>query len=606
LLHCYERLRHGINDLYIGFRDQEKPGFHLNKARGAQYAETRSCASQLFILEGRKMTTEMVQSEIRRFISLKNPEVLCIRGKWGVGKTYAWKRYLQEEREALSSDRYAYVSLFGISTLDEFKYAIFENTIKKNRIGCEATPETLAEAWAGRDVLARKLSGILRYLNMGKDFYGIATQAFFFSIRNQTICIDDYERKGDNLKGKDVLGLISYLKEQRGCKVVLLLNDNALPDSEKLDFNKLFEKVVDVSVHFSPTPMEACEIALSPEMKCKIGDNLRQLGVSNIRIIKKIEALIERVIPLLDGYHEQILAQAMHSLVLLGWSIYAPESAPTEKFLGDWGRWAFDVPKEKALSSEEARWKDLLNAYQFSGIDAFDRVLLDGVHNGYFVAKDIRAEASKLDIAARAGFSRSLLQKSWNLVWDSFDGDQQEIVDELWQVVTTNIKYVRLGDLNDLVGFLRFLGENEKVTTLIQLYMDKLEPPDDKVTLIPAESGIKDLEIIKAFEARAKLLERPVIPGELLMELGSEGSWGAAELEQAANLSVEEYLHVFKQLRGSELSSVLAFCFRFSRDPSPPWVKIFTKAKEALQMIGVESQLNAFRVKRFGVTESPE
>ena len=41
----------------------------------------------------------------------------------------------------------------------------------------------------------------------------------FMSVSDSLICIDDLERKGSSLELKDVLGLISLLKEQKKCKV---------------------------------------------------------------------------------------------------------------------------------------------------------------------------------------------------------------------------------------------------------------------------------------------------------------------------------------------------------------------------------------------------
>ena len=46
-----------------------------------------------------------------------------------------------------------------------------------------------------------------------------AVQAMLFArVREQLICIDDFERRGKGLEPKDVLGLILSLREQRNCK----------------------------------------------------------------------------------------------------------------------------------------------------------------------------------------------------------------------------------------------------------------------------------------------------------------------------------------------------------------------------------------------------
>ena len=77
------------------------------------------------------MSIELLEKEIRRFLASADAEVLCISGKWGVGKTFAWNKYLQEaDRDgAIGLKRYSYVSLFGRNSLDDVRSAIFENTV---------------------------------------------------------------------------------------------------------------------------------------------------------------------------------------------------------------------------------------------------------------------------------------------------------------------------------------------------------------------------------------------------------------------------------------------------------------------------------------------
>ena len=86
---------------------------------------------------------------------------------------------------------------------------------------------------------------------------------WFLTIRNMVICLDDIERRGKNLPVRDVLGLVSSLKERKGCKVSLILNDEALEEDKK-DFDAYYEKVVDTSLSFAPTPTECAQIALTP------------------------------------------------------------------------------------------------------------------------------------------------------------------------------------------------------------------------------------------------------------------------------------------------------------------------------------------------------
>ena len=38
--------------------------------------------------------TSAVKGEIERFLKSSEPEVICISGEWGVGKTYTWQTIL--------------------------------------------------------------------------------------------------------------------------------------------------------------------------------------------------------------------------------------------------------------------------------------------------------------------------------------------------------------------------------------------------------------------------------------------------------------------------------------------------------------------------------
>ena len=84
------------------------------------------------------MSTELIEREIQRFLASEEPEVACISGRWGVGKTYAWNRYLRDALAAkkVALSHYAYVSLFGVNSLDELKFSIFENSaLSRNSTG---------------------------------------------------------------------------------------------------------------------------------------------------------------------------------------------------------------------------------------------------------------------------------------------------------------------------------------------------------------------------------------------------------------------------------------------------------------------------------------
>ncbi|HDX3855591.1 TPA: hypothetical protein RXP54_004226 [Escherichia coli] len=235
------------------------------------------------------MSIAIVREQIFNFLNNEESAVVAIKGKWGVGKTYGWNNFLQTAKQEVNIEfeRYSYVSLFGVNSLDALKYSIFENAIPTSSIGIEPNIETFKQnALALSEGFGRKAMNFVKNMPYVKDFAPALEVLSFMSLKNIIVCIDDLERKGDGLPLKDVLGLVSHLKEQKKCKVVLLLNDGT---SETKDYETYKEKVIDIEFTFKPTPYECAQIAY--DGKKRFHDDLRSLtssvGITNIRVLKK-------------------------------------------------------------------------------------------------------------------------------------------------------------------------------------------------------------------------------------------------------------------------------------------------------------------------------
>jgi len=265
-----------------------------------------------------EMSTHLIEGEVLRFLSSGEAEVMCLTGHWGVGKTFAWRKYIQQasRKKQIALSRYSYVSLFGINSLDALKYTIFENTVTSSDISAAPTLETLRlNALAVAERLGRKSVWFLQQIPRVASYVGSLAPAWFLSVRKTVICIDDIERRGSNLTTREVLGLASMLKEQRGCKLALILNSDAL-DGDKDEFRMYYEKVVDISLDFAPTPAECIAIAFEANTKAVkwLAENCVKLGISNIRLMKRIERLMRIVENLLQGFDDEILKQSVISL----------------------------------------------------------------------------------------------------------------------------------------------------------------------------------------------------------------------------------------------------------------------------------------------------
>lgn len=134
--------------------------------------------------------------------------MLCISGHWGVGKTYAWNKYLKDAlaNEEIALKRYSYVSLFGMNSLDELKYSIFENSVKSSDIGIELTLEALrTDTSAASERFIRKALRVVQNTPLTGTYLAGLGPVWSSSVRETVICIDDIERRGKDLSPREVL-----------------------------------------------------------------------------------------------------------------------------------------------------------------------------------------------------------------------------------------------------------------------------------------------------------------------------------------------------------------------------------------------------------------
>ena len=557
------------------------------------------------------MSIALIKQQIHRFLANQTPEVISIKGAWGVGKTYAWNTYLVEakNRNRLGPEKYAYVSLFGINSLAELKFAIFENLIERKTIGRKPS---LASFQRNLNELSRLLGG-RRLLPGGSrinlERFGFMIEALaFLSLDKTLICIDDFERKGNDVETRDILGLITQLKEQKKCKIVLILNDENLDDEATVDYVKLREKVIDTELRFAPTAEDCVEIALGTgKVAALLREPIVRLGINNIRVIKKIESLAAILASALKNYDDAVLKQALKTLTLLTWCFYSQSSdAPNYNFV--LSRTSnFDDLNEELLSTQQLHWCAILRQYDNFSMDEFDRRIARLVENGYVDETGVQAQAAILQQKIEAAGSEHSFQEAWRRFYESFDDDSQEVIKCLSDSFRDNARHISPANLDGTVRLLRHLGRNTVAGKLIDLYIeirrDETALFSQSLAAVPAE--IRDSEVLEKFTRQV----REVRAGQPLKEVCAkllDGEGGEEEEERMSKAEVEEYLKLFKELKGPELTRYVDFCLAFGRRGTGTATQrnISEKTAEALKIIGKESRLNASRVSRFGIRVS--
>lgn len=553
-----------------------------------------------------EVSIDLIETEIRRFLSTDEPEVICISGKWGVGKTFAWNRYLRDAQanNSIKLKRYSYVSLFGINSLEELKYSIFENSVRSDEIGVEPSLETLqSNTRAAAARLGRKSLWFLQQIPLLKNYVGGLGPVWFLSVKETIVCVDDIERRGKTLSVRDVLGLVSNLKEHKRCKVFFILNDQALEEDKK-DFDLYLDKVVDASLKFEPSARECARIALDTdtEVGMLLAENCITLGISNIRLIKKIERAVRSIEAIVKNFDKQVLKQAVHTLALLGWSLYEPTVAPSLDYLEK--RKPNFFARKEALSENEAAWNALLDAYGFRTMDEFDHILLDGIRNGFFDPSLVEKNASELDRKINAEKLVTTFRNAWGLYHDSFADNQEQVLDTIYQAFLDNIRHITPIDLNGTVWLFKELGRTDQASEMIGRFVTSRREDLKGLDLehFPFKEQIDDPDVIEALNKCSTFKEEPNAAA-ILASMADRGGWNPEDIETLATLSIDEYYDIFKKTEGQALRKIIDACLLFDRisNASIPKREISRRAKAALNRIGQESPINALRVRKYGL-----
>lgn len=556
------------------------------------------------------MSINIIQRQIERFLASEVPEILVIKGGWGVGKTYAWNAYLHaaKNQRQLALPHYSYVSLFGINSLGELKRSFFENMLERKEIGKRPSVTSFRtnRARLMRSVGSKRLGLFAPKAVADPGDAPLETLAFL-SLEKTLICIDDFERKGKGIEAQDILGLITTLKEQRRCKIVLILNDEHLAEDSSREYVRLREKVIDSELRFAPTAGDCVAIALRQDALGKLlGDAVMQLQINNIRIIKKTESLAKILMATLKGFDPQLLTRALRTLVLLTWSYYSRSSqAPDYSFVlrrtGAFG----ELEEEPNLTTQQQGWNAILRSYDNFSLDDFGRQIALLVENGYLDDEVLRKQAQLLDEELKAARSENSFQEAWSKFHDSFDDNAEDVIACLSDSFRDNARYISPINLDGSVRLLRYLGKNKLATRIIDLYIEKRKNEAGLFVLVPALEGneIKDEEVIARFRAVHSSLRRKWTLEELCQRLMAAVGDVSEEENQLSEASVEEFIRLFTSVRGAVLSSCVDLCLSYNRlgGITEPQQRIADKATAALQQIGRRSRLNASRVRRFGV-----
>ena len=169
---------------------------------------------------------------------------IMIDGEWGAGKTWYWDNVLTQQIKAIptkdntedkpSMYKVAKISLFGVSSVDDLRIKIFEETStffanKYVKTGAKFT-----------GMIVNKVAGIFNVSETSAKDVSDLLSEFSVNLDHYVLCFDDLERIKTELL-IELLGYINTLVEHDKVKVVFICNENELKD---VDYHKYKEKIV--------------------------------------------------------------------------------------------------------------------------------------------------------------------------------------------------------------------------------------------------------------------------------------------------------------------------------------------------------------------------
>jgi hypothetical protein len=554
------------------------------------------------------MSLELVRREIADFVAGKDPAVLCLRGPWGVGKTYSWDSILHDKAGTndVGLNSYAYVSLFGVNSLDALKAAVFENTVSTKQKNLIADETTVAALLGKLTAKGRPWARFVENAPIVKSWVppGLTAALTFLSVSKTLVCFDDLERRGKGLDLTDVLGLASMLRDRRGCRIVLLLNEERLDDTDRATFYRYLEKVSDASLRFDPTSEEAVAIALtsSSPISKPAAERCRALGIRNIRVMKKIDRTVASLQTLAAGRDSRVLDMIARSGALFAWSHHQPDEAPPLAFLKTYNTL---VPTQGDQDSKIAAWSALLSAYGYTHTDELDLILMRGVENGYFDTTLLRDAISKLEENLTAADSDASFQEAWDLYHDSFENNGEEVLNAIEAAFRSGVTRITPTNLNGTVSLFKQLGQSQRASALLKLYMEARATEPRRFFNLDEyafRDNITEQEVIDAFAEKAASVPEERDFAELLVKL--RHGWSQEDIDALAALSEDEYERIFRAAKGQDLRQILAGALSFDSvvNATPEMKEIPRRARVALQRIAAQSLINARRVARWGVS----
>ena len=231
-----------------------------------------------------------LEKKLLELINIEDSFAIALTGEWGIGKTHFWNNFYKKYHEHFKVKKIAYVSLFGIDSLDALKFEIAIKSYSASQSGdnLSGIKKVFQNTIEAVDLPKIEGSGIA--LSLSKS---MITSAISNMVNNTLICIDDIERISDKLDIKDVMGLVNYLNLEKNCKVIILLHEGEADKKFHEYKEKVFDEVLVLSESIS---IIKDDIVANEELFSIYEHFYYSMGVKNLRFYQRVQNTLKVII----------------------------------------------------------------------------------------------------------------------------------------------------------------------------------------------------------------------------------------------------------------------------------------------------------------------
>ncbi|MFM0647262.1 P-loop NTPase fold protein [Paraburkholderia bryophila] len=551
------------------------------------------------------MSQQHVQEVITSFINSTEPEVLAVSGPWGIGKTFAIRNIISKYKGTGSLPTFAYVSAFGAQSLAGIRSAIM--TAQRGLPISEENVLSTRDQIASR-VPIREIWNQLRDVNLfGIKHIVVAAETLAGAlVRDTLVVLDDVERLSKTIQMQDLMGLVSELKEQHRCRVILILNSEKLGDNLGA-FDQYSEKVIDQKLEFVLSSEEAASLGLADDtpLRGSLIDYMQRLEISNIRVIKKIERAVKMIFPIIEGRSATLHQQLPPTVCVFAAALYergrgfaTPDDIlKYNKYLQQGRRVRNNAPEEP-----DPIWVALLERCGFTNADDFDQAILKTMERGYVAGSEIDERAAQLDAVAHRDVLKATFSAAWDLFHDRLDVTVEQLTKTLSDAVKEAAVVISPVNMNATVRLMRQLGQDVEADAAIDEWARQNRTTPSTFDL-DHEARFGDIDD-EVFEARCReefAANREQLTLQQAVDIIVENKrWHEAIARTLATASKDELVSLLKQNQGPNLNKIVTG-IQQAQGEDGEREAIRRTLGQALVAIGEESSVNRLRVKRWGV-----